>query len=79
MTNKRTSGRGGSGPPSPRLATLTALPDDCRATREARGLSYRAAAAELAMTAADLHRFEHRRGDPKLSTLLRVARWIEQG
>lgn len=56
---------------------LEALPAIVRAERERRGLSYRAAADELGIAYPDLHRLEHGKGNPRMSTLLMIAQWMD--
>jgi predicted transcriptional regulator len=67
-------------PRSPQVCVITAdlesLPDVCGAVRKSRGLSYRRAAEQIGVQHAELHRFEHRVTDPRLTTVIKIVRWI---
>lgn len=58
------------------LVVLDDLPRQCGYRRIDRRLSLRDAAAEMGVPLATLHRFEQRRGDPRLSVVMKVARWL---
>lgn len=57
-------------------AILASLPDDVRALREERGLSFRAAAAEIGVPTPTLVRFEQAETYPRVATLLPIADWV---
>ena len=56
---------------------LDTLPAEVRAARLQRGLSHRQAATEMGVAYADLCRFENGKKDPQLSTIKKLAAWLE--
>lgn len=58
------------------LVLLDDLPRQCGYRRVDRRLSIRAAATEIGIPPATLHRFEQRRGDSRVSAVAKIARWL---
>jgi len=58
------------------IDTLEMLPEMVRDERLRRGLSHRAAGAEMGYAFADLCRFEQRKKVPSLTSVLSMLRWL---
>lgn len=60
------------------LRVLEALPETVRRARLDRGMGYREAGASIGIASSAVHKIENG-GDVRLSTVIRVMRWLHGG